>query len=88
MGQCYRAYEQHCIEMHGADAESYIQRLGIPKIDLKYLARILGQGRTIEQATRSEKRAASLGLHSFRHTVATAMDSRNPIATSQAASRT
>jgi hypothetical protein len=24
MDQCYRAYEQHCIEMHGADAESYI----------------------------------------------------------------
>jgi integrase len=29
----------------------------------------------LEQATRSEKRAASLGLHSFRHTNATAMDS-------------
>jgi integrase len=52
-----------------------LERLGIPKIDLKYLARIVGQGRTVEQATRSEKRAASLGLHSFRHTVATAMDS-------------
>jgi hypothetical protein len=24
MEQCYRAYEQHCIEMHGADAESCI----------------------------------------------------------------
>jgi hypothetical protein len=24
MDQCYRAYGQHCIEMHGADAESYI----------------------------------------------------------------
>ena len=29
----------------------------------------------MDQATRSEKRAASLGLHSFRHTNATAMDS-------------
>jgi hypothetical protein len=31
--------------------------------------------RTIEQATKSKKSAASLGLHSFRHTAATAMDS-------------
>jgi len=35
----------------------------------------VGKDRTIEQATRSEKRAASLGLHSFRHTNATALDS-------------
>jgi Phage integrase family len=50
-------------------------RLEIPKIDLKVLAKIVGKDRTIDQATRSEKRAASLGLHSFRHTNATAMDS-------------
>ena len=50
-------------------------RLAIPKIDPKLLAKIVGQNRTVEQATRSEKRAASLGLHSFRHTNATAMDS-------------
>ena len=50
-------------------------RLEIPKIDIKLLAKFVGKDRTIEQATRSEKRAASLGLHSFRHTVATAMDS-------------
>lgn len=24
MDQCYRAYAQHCREMHGADSESYI----------------------------------------------------------------
>ncbi len=24
MDQCYRTYGQHCIKMHGADAESYI----------------------------------------------------------------
>jgi hypothetical protein len=41
----------------------------------KHLAKIVGKDRTIEQATRSEKRAASLGLHSFRHANATAMDS-------------
>jgi integrase len=52
-----------------------LDRLEIPKIDLKLLAKIVGKDRTIEQATRSEKRAASLGLHSFRHTNATAMDS-------------
>jgi len=50
-------------------------RLGIPKVDIKLLAKIVGKDRTIEQATRSEKRAASVGLHSFRHANATAMDS-------------
>lgn len=39
------------------------------------LGKIVGKGRTIAQATRSEKRAASVGLHSFRHTNATATDS-------------
>jgi len=52
-----------------------LERLEIPKIDIKLLAKFVGKDRTIDQATRSEKRAASLGLHSFRHTVATAMDS-------------
>jgi Phage integrase family len=52
-----------------------LERLEIPKIDIKLLAKFVGRDRTIEQATRSEKRVASLGLHSFRHTVATAMDS-------------
>jgi integrase len=52
-----------------------LERLQIPKIDPKLLAKIVGKDRTIEQATRSERRAASLGLHSFRHTNATAMDS-------------
>jgi len=52
-----------------------LDRLKIPKIDPKLLAKIVGKDRTVEQATRSEKRAASLGLHSFRHTNATAMDS-------------
>ena len=52
-----------------------LERLEIPKIDTKLLAKFAGKDRTIEQATRSEKRAASLGLHSFRHTAATAMDS-------------
>jgi integrase len=52
-----------------------LERLDIPKIDTKLLAKFAGKERTIEQATRSEKRAASLGLHSFRHTAATAMDS-------------
>jgi integrase len=52
-----------------------LDRLEIPKIEPKLLAKIVGRDRTIEQATRSEKRAASLGLHSFRHTNATAMDS-------------
>jgi integrase len=52
-----------------------LERLEIPKIDPKLLAKIVGKDRTIELATRSEKRAASLGLHSLRHTNATAMDS-------------
>ena len=52
-----------------------LDRLNIPKVDPKILAKFVGKDRTIEQATRSEKRAASLGLHSFRHTNATAMDS-------------
>jgi integrase len=52
-----------------------LERLEIPKIDVKLLAKLVGKDRTIEQATRSDKRAASLGLHSFRHTVGTAMDS-------------
>jgi hypothetical protein len=52
-----------------------LERSEIPKIDVKLLARIVGKDRTVEQATRSEKRAASLGLHSFRHANATAMDS-------------
>ncbi len=50
-------------------------RLSIPKVDEMLLAKIVGKGRTIAQATLSEKRAASVGLHSFRHTNATAMDS-------------
>jgi integrase len=44
-----------------------LERLEIPKVDPKLLAKIVGKDRTIEQATRSEKRAASLGLHSLRH---------------------
>jgi integrase len=52
-----------------------LERSDIPKIDVKLLGKIVGKDRTVEQATRSEKRAASLGLHSFRHTSATAMDS-------------
>jgi integrase len=52
-----------------------LTQLEIPKIGPKILAKILGKGRTMEQATRGEKRAASLGLHSFRHTNGTAMDS-------------
>jgi len=50
-------------------------RLGIPKLDIRLLTKVVGKDRTIEQATRSEKRAASVGLHSFRHANATAMDS-------------
>jgi integrase len=38
-----------------------LDRLDIPKIDTKLLAKFVGRERTIEQATRSEKRAASLG---------------------------
>jgi integrase len=52
-----------------------LDRLKIPKIDPMLLGKIVGKDRTVEQATRSEKGAASLGLHSFRHTNATAMDS-------------
>ena len=54
---------------------SILTKLEIPKIEPKLLSKIVGRDRTIDQATRSEKRAASLGLHSFRHTNATAMDS-------------
>ena len=42
-----------------------LTQLEIPKIDPKILAKILGKGRTIEQATRSEKRAASSGAAFF-----------------------
>jgi len=59
----------------GRKLNGLLERLDIPKIDLKLLAKFVGKDRSIEQATRSEKRAASLGLHSFRHTNATAMDS-------------
>ena len=52
-----------------------LDRLEIPKIDTKLLAKIVGKDKAIDQATRSEKRAASVGLHSFRHANATAMDS-------------
>lgn len=52
-----------------------LERLEIPRIDLRMLAKFVGKDRTIKQATRSEKRAHSLGLHSFRHTNGTAMDS-------------
>jgi integrase len=52
-----------------------LERLEIPKIEPQLLAKIVGKDRTIDPATRSEKRAASLGLHSFRPTNATAMDS-------------
>lgn len=52
-----------------------LARLEIPKIDNNHLAKIIGKDRIIAQATRSEKRACSLGVHSFRHTNATAMDS-------------
>jgi integrase len=52
-----------------------LDRLNIPKIDPTLLGKIVGKDRIADQATRSEKRTASLGLHSFRHTDATAMDS-------------
>src|SRR5262249_31657558 len=52
-----------------------LERLEIRKIDVRLLAKFVGKDRTVEQATKSEKRAASVGLHSFRHTNATAMDS-------------
>lgn len=59
----------------GRTLNGALEYLGIPKIDPKLLTKFVGKDRTIEQATLSEKRAASLGLHSFRHTNATAMDS-------------
>jgi len=59
----------------GRKLNGLLERLEIPKLDPKLLAKFVGKDRTIEQATRSEKRAASLGLHSFRHTNVTAMDS-------------
>jgi hypothetical protein len=52
-----------------------VDRLEIPKIESKLLAKIVAKDRTIDQTTRSEKRAVSLGLNSFRDTNATAMDS-------------
>jgi integrase len=52
-----------------------LERLEIPKLDPKLLAKFVGRDRSIEHATRSEERAASLGLHSFRHTNVTAVDS-------------
>jgi integrase len=52
-----------------------LERLEIPKTDVKLLAKFVGKDRTVEQATKSEKRAASVGLHSLRHTNTTAMDS-------------
>jgi integrase len=52
-----------------------LKRVGIPKLDEDLLTKIVGDGRTVAQATVSEKRAASVGLHSFRHTNKTAMDS-------------
>jgi len=59
----------------GRRLNGLLERLEIPKYDPKLLAKFVGKERSIEQATRSEKRAASLGLHSFRHTNVTAMDS-------------
>lgn len=59
----------------GRKLNKLLKQLQIPKIDLKLLTRFVGKDRTIDQASRSEKRAASLGLHSFRHTNSTAMDS-------------
>ena len=38
-----------------------LDRLKTPKIDPKLLAKMVGEDRSVEQATRSEKRAASLG---------------------------
>jgi hypothetical protein len=52
-----------------------LERLEIPKIEPQLLAKIVVKDRTIDQARRSKKGAASLGLHSFRPTNATAMDS-------------
>src|SRR5258708_341709 len=45
-----------------------LERLQIPKTDVKLLAKFVGKDRTVEQATKSEKRPASVGLHSFLHT--------------------
>jgi hypothetical protein len=59
----------------GRTLNGLLERLEIPKIDPKLLAKFVGKDRTTEQATRSEKRHASAGLHSFRQTNATAMDS-------------
>jgi hypothetical protein len=39
-----------------------LRRLEIPKIDNNLLAKMVGKDRTVAQATRSEKRAASLGF--------------------------
>jgi integrase len=52
-----------------------LERREIPKLDRKLLAKFVGKDRSIEEATLSERHVASLGLHSFRHTNATAMDS-------------
>jgi hypothetical protein len=62
-------------ELHNVQASRGLSLLTLWCLDPKLLAKIVGKDRTIDQATRSEKRAASLGLHSFRHTNATAMDS-------------
>ena len=43
--------------------------------DTKLLAKIVRKDRIVGEATRSEMRVASVALHSFRHTNATAMDS-------------
>ncbi len=61
--------------MLGRRLNGLLERLEIPKLDPKLLAKFVGRDRSIERATRSEKRPASLGLHSFRHTNVTAMDS-------------
>ena len=61
--------------MHDRKLNTLLEHLQIPRIHPKLLAKIVGKDRTIEQATRSEKRAVSLGLHYFRHANATAMDS-------------
>jgi integrase len=52
-----------------------LEGLEIPKVDLTLLAKIIGKDRNVEDATRREKRACSAGMHTFRHTNATAMDS-------------
>ena len=36
MDDCYRAYERHCIEMHGGDSESYIQ-FDLQKLMLNFI---------------------------------------------------